>query len=687
MATLDFDSLPDAKKSATLDFDSLPDAPKGYLSRLNEDILRRGKNVGESIKGTNLNPFSRNFQTPIETLGQVAGQGMGLISDALIAEPLTSAYRYLTPKSAQAAVASGAETVAQSGLARALGAATNAYSNFAKENPVLNRNLGAAANTAAFYTPVGNTSLATITAGAPKAISRAVTGTGKAVVNAPFTVGRGAYNIGNKATDYIAGGISGKINKAWLPAEIIKDASGNVRSNAEILFLETLRNEGISFDDAIKQLSSATDMGVTPSVAITSNIPQMQTQAYLMSKGSSGSKVAADAIKDIREVQIPKMNTELIKAATGADPLAAEQYGAIASKGAKGLIADKVTKLQTRAKPFYERSVGIDKSVPIENPLMQKALGNNVVSKALDDWRTNPYTITNVKDELNTLGVATDGLDKLPYNSTVALHAARTHLRGQADIAFRSGDSQAYKAIKSGISDIDNAIESTFPDYKTARRIYSEDAGALKTLKESAVGQMANVAESDYSKIADSFMKKDAQFIRKSLKDAKPEMRNAIAGAFLKRQLEESSKDGLRFSDRVFKTSGNENRLRAIVGLERFEKMKKIDEITDQLFSTQGMGNQSITAAAQSLERGVNVPTSFMDIITSIKEKIAPSLMDMVKRDPTQAKRYNELLFSGEGDKLLKSISIGNKATASDYEKIGGFLNKNASKLTSSQVK
>ena len=288
---------------------------------------------------------------------------------------------------------------------------------------------------------------------------------------------------------------------------------------------------------------------------------------------------------------------------------------------------------------------------------------------------------------MNGLGVATDSLEKLPYNSTVALHAARTHLRGQADVAFRAGDSQAAKAIKSGINDIDNAIESTFPDYKTARRIYSEDAGALKTLKESPIGQMSNVPKSDYSKIADSFMKKDAQFIKKSLKDAKPEMRNAVAGAFLKRQLEESSKDGLRFSDKVFKTAGNENRLRAIVGLERFDKMKKIDQITEQLFGTQGMGNQSITAAAQGLERGVNVPTSFMDMLMAVKEKISPSLLEMVKRDPKEAKRYIELLLSDEGDKLLLSMSNGNKAIASDYQKIGGFLNKNAAKLTNSQVK
>jgi len=666
-----------------------PDAP-GYFERLNQDILRRGKNVGESIKGTNLNPTAgTKFQTPLQTAMQVGGQGAGLITDALLVQPAISAFNY-APDSVRQYLKEGVNAVAESAPGRAVGSVAGpvveGYKDFAKDNPVLNRDLGAAVNLAGYYTPIGNTSLATITANTPKVIGKAAAKTGNAIVGAPFAVGRGIYNVADKTTDAVAGGISNKIIKTGIPKEILKTATGVKRSNAEILFLDTLRKEGVSIDDALAQLADARGMGVTPSVAVTSNIPQMQTQAYLTSRGSSGSKVAADAVKEIREVQIPKLNTKLIETATGAHAVGAEQYGSVAAAQARDIVGKKVKMLQTRAKPFYERSVGVDKSVPVQSPQLQKALQNSVVVKSLDDWRVDPYTVTNVKNELAQLGVDPGDLQKLPYNSTVSLHAARTHLRGQADVAFRNGDSQAYKAIKSALTDIDNAVESSFPDYKTARRIYSEDAGALKTLKDSPIGKMAEAVDGDYSKIADGFMKKDPQYIKKTLSTADQKMKDAIAGAFLKRQLEEASKDGLRFSDKVFRSQGNAERLRAIVGLERFDKMKKIDGIVDQLFETQAMGKQSITAAAQSLERGVTIPTSISDALMSVRAKIAPTLLDMVNKDPIQAKRYNELLLTGEGGKLLDSISLG-KATADDFKKIGGFLNKNASKITQSTVK
>jgi hypothetical protein len=500
----------------------------------------------------------------------------------------------------------------------------------------------------------------------------------------PFQTAKGAANLFNNITDKIAGGISKKLNVVDLGDDLVKDArTGMQRSDAEILFLKTLKDEGISVDDALESLKTAQSYGVSPSVAASSNIPQMKTQAHLLVGGSAGSSTAEKAIKDITENQIPSLNKKAIEVATGAGRAPAESYGKIVADKAKSLVDEKIKTLQTRAKPHYQNSVGVDKSIPIESPMMKKALENPLVVKSLDDFRADPYTLTNVKKELADLGVDSAQLEKLPYNSTISLHAARTHLRGLADSAYSAGEKQKGTAIKEALKSIDDAIESSYPSYKTARHIYSEDAGALKVLKESPVGKMATFSEGDYSKIANDLMQKDPAYISKFLNNVKDQkMRDSIAGSFLSRKLEESGGDALRFSQSVFRSEGSANRLKALVGEDRFNQLKKIDEITDLLLETKNMKSGSITSPSQALRGDVEFPKDKDTFFSMVREKIAPSLLEMVRKDPIASKEYIDLLLTDKGYKLLESMSKGNKGLMSDVEKVGRFLNENATKIS-----
>jgi len=313
---------------------------------------------------------------------------------------------------------------------------------------------------------------------------------------------------------------------------------------------------------------------------------------------------------------------------------------------------------------------------------MQKALQNPLVVKSLDDARIDPYTLTNVKNELSDLGVAVDDLSKLPYNSTVSLHAARTHLRGLADKAFAAGEAQNGRAIKSALSDIDNAIESQFPSYKQARAVYSEDAGALKVLKDSPLGQMAVMGEGDLSKVANNLMSKDPAYIKKFMSRVNisgadsQKMRDSLAGAYLQRKLEDSAKDGLRFSDAVFRNETTKNQLKAIVGDVRYNQMEKVDTVIDQLIGTKGMMGGSRTSAVQSLkEAPMELPTSTAEFLGSLRKKFSPSLLDMVQKNPQQAARFNELLFTEEGFKLLEKINKSKNISLGDAKKVSDFLN------------
>lgn len=489
---------------------------------------------------------------------------------------------------------------------------------------------------------------------------------------------KGAISGGTKALSAInkavveptTQGISRAITQASLP----KAARG--LSDAESLYVKSLVDEGMSIDDALNSLRPSAEMGATPSVAVTASVPQMQTQGYLMAKGSAGSKVAAKAVQNITEEQIPRLNERLIKEAVGTTPKTAEEYGRVASTLAKQSIDSKRTILAKRAAPYYQQSVGVDKSLDISNPLMKRVLENPLATKALEEYRKDPYTLTNVLKELERLGVNASEIEKLPYNSTISLHGARTYLRQLSDAAFSAGERQKGAAIKSALGDIDAAIESQFPSYKTARRIYSEDAGALKALIDSPIGQMASFAEGDYSKIANQFMQKDPAYIKKTLFNMgksgvnENKMRQSIAGAFLKRQLEEARNNGLRFGDAVFKNAGNRARLEALLGKDKVLKMQKVNDVIDSLVSTKSIPQQSITSAAQSIKEGVSLPSDKAGLLAMLKNRISPNLFDLVQKNPEQAARFNELMFTDEGFKLLEKLSANKKVTFSEMESV-----------------
>jgi hypothetical protein len=662
---------------------------KGFGQRVSEDFAKRQAMVDQAKAATR-----RGDQSQAEYLLQGFGKGgLGLVND-IIGQSVVSAGRGLsaiTPDVIETPIKQGASNVAgfisdsfAGDLARQ---AASGYSQFAENNPRAARNIEAATNIGLLglsATPIKGQSVVGAVADTAGVVAKPVGKAVGVVAKAPVSATIGSVKIANKVLEGAGKVASEAVVKSNLPE--------NLRNipKAEALFLRTLQNEGVSIDDAISVLSEARKAGVSPSIAAAAEIPSMKEMGFLMGRGSQGSKVAAQAIKDIETRQIPKLNEEIIKRATGGQALSAEKYGQTVAKMAKETIDAKKRQLATRASPYYRASVGIDKSVDIQNPLMKNALSNPMVVKALDDWRVDPATLTNVQKELAEMGVDSAELTKLPYNSTVSLHAARTHLRGLRDSAFRSGDSQSQKAIKFALDDIDNAIESQFPQYKIARKIYSEDAGALKTLNESPLGVMAKVGEGDVSKIANSFMSKDPEFINKFFSKVKTaggneqKMRDSIAGAFLQRKLEDSAKEGLRFSDAVLKNQTTRNQLRAVIGQEKFDKIEAVNKIIDDLNETRGMVQGSRTSAVQSIRDEAAeavIPTSRGELLMQLKAKYVPSLIDMVKNDPAQAARFNELLFTDEGLKLLESFKGTNKLTVGDQNKLAKFFNLNKQKV------
>lgn len=659
---------------------------KNFFERVGEDMAKRAQ-IGREIDAARQSGEQGYIESGFQKAGKV---GAGLLND-IAGEALISTGRGLsniTPDFIEKPVVKAGSDVLDYLGDTAPGRfavdvakqASEKYGDFQENHPRAARNIESAVDIGALLaagkSPAGTRVADAASTTAKKGAEIAVKA-GDTILH-PVKTATDAVKLLDKITDKIASGASKAINRSDVPKALAD------LSDPEILFVKTLTNEGISVDDALGSLKAAKELKATPSVSVTSNVPQMQTQAYLTSRGSAGSKVAAQAIKDIDEVQIPSLNKKIIDQATGGRNLGAEEYGKIVGTEAKKLVDKKAAQLRTRASPYYARSIGVDKSVPIEAPEMKKALGNRLVVKALEDARTDAYTLSTTARDLAELGVDAGDIAQLPYNSTVSLHAARTQLRQLGDAAFAAGEKTKGAAIKNALADIDNAIESSFPDYKTARRIYSEDAGALKVLKDSPVGRMAQFAEGDYSKIANDLMTKDAGYIKKFVNGLgdNQKMKDSLAGAFLKRQLEEAAYEGRRFSDKVFKSEGTSERLKAIVGDERFAQMKKVDTVIDDLLKTRSIPSQSITAAAQSVKGGVDVPVDKAGLVDMVRKKIAPSLFEMVQRNPQSAARYNELLFTDEGYKLLEKISTKTKfADPKEMQAVADFLNMNADKV------
>lgn len=653
------------------------ESPKqGILSRLQDDISRRSNQAAIAnlaYKSGEQSLFERELQRAGAAGGlanDIAGEALGLIG---------SGVSFITPEFIERPVVQGAKNVSNFVAASPVGdlarSGLAAYADFSQENPRAARNINALGNIGAVVaatTPVGGASALNRVGQATMAGGKVA---GKAAANLTIQPVAKLAGILNKMTDDVASGVSGVVNRADLPP-IAKGLS-----DAEALFVQTLKNEGVSFDEALKSLQMAKQFNVSPSVSITSNIPSMQRQAFMTSQGSAGSKVAAEAVRKI-DRDIPILNERIIKEATGGKSLGAEEYGTIVAQEAKKLVDNKANTLKTRAKPFYQSAVGVDKSVPQSSKTFQRMLENPLAVKALDDFRTDPVSLTNVKNELVDLGVDAADLETLPLNSTVSLHGARVHLRRMADNLFKSGDTQGGMAVKSAINAIDETIEESFPNYKRARRIYSEDAGILKKLKDSPVGKMSTFAEGNYSQIANDLMKKDAGYIKRFSDGIdNQKMKDSIAGAFLRRQLEDAGNDGRLFSDKVFKTPATKQRLEALVGEDRFNKMQKVDNVIEQLIATRNIRAGSQTAANEAAREGMgDIPRNLTEVILSVKNKVAPSLMEMVRRDPKQAARFNELLFTDEGYKLLEKLNSGKRITKSDIDNIGDFVSKNIDK-------
>jgi hypothetical protein len=448
-------------------------------------------------------------------------------------------------------------------------------------------------------------------------------------------------------------------------------------SDAEVLFIKEIQDAGLPLEQAAKTLRSFKSQGLTPNVGIALDLGRMEQQTRLVSKGTVASPIAKQALQDIQEVQIPKLTRKIIKQATGGKLESAEDYGTTVAAAAKNLVEKSRQQLKTQAKPFYEASVGADKIIPKNSPALREVRNSPKAMQAINSWRTDVDVLENVQ---NDLGISMARVVEIPENSTVSLHAARVALSKQSQANISGPEKEA---IKSAIRKIDNAIKSEFPEYGVAVSTYSDNAKSLKTLMDSPVGKMSEMADGNFSKVANELMKKDSKYIKKFIKSIddsgleNPQaMKDSLAGAYLSSVLEKG-KGELSFRKTILGGIGGRDNLKALVGDKRFNQIIKTSSILDNMVESARTMVAGADTAGNFMAAGGSLsglPTGVRDAIGKVFEKFNPEIFDVISKNPEQIKKYAKLLTSNEGIELLEKISKGTMHTAKDYEAVGEFL-------------
>ena len=236
------DDVLDQMAGITTQKQSAPEQEQGFFSRVGEDISKRWQNIKEIDAPT-------YGQASLRGAGQIAALGSDIIGQGL-----KSVYKTFTPQVTQDMFAEGAKNIGEY-YAKPIGAVSEAYGSFAKENPNLSKDVEAVANIGSFV-PLGKgTQIA-----------------GKEALNVASDV---TYSVGKEAEQQIHNTVRNNIEKAIRPKvggksnfprtekyyERATEAVKNIIDNKENLELTTRSGDTIkgALPRSLKQFSEAID--------------------------------------------------------------------------------------------------------------------------------------------------------------------------------------------------------------------------------------------------------------------------------------------------------------------------------------------------------------------------------------------------------------------------------------------
>jgi hypothetical protein len=159
-------------------------------------------------------------------------------------------------------------------------------------------------------------------------------------------------------------------------------------------------------------------------------------------------------------------------------------FNAEARDTAKSIIDKKKQALQKKASPFYEKSYKHE--IP-ENE-MKSILKDSNIKKAYKEVISDPL----YKSELK-------GFKK---GSIKVLDQVKKNLDDKINNLYRNGYDEKARIMSNARKKLVNSLDKASPEYGKARKIYSEDLPAIKSIEESKIGKIANMSDDQVKNVS-----------------------------------------------------------------------------------------------------------------------------------------------------------------------------------------
>lgn len=566
----------------------LADKP-GFFSRVNEDILNRGKKVGDALSATRLFPewSDPNQQNPIRTLGQVAGQGLLTVGDVGL-EALKSAYDYTAAPLTKQAVTGLGNYLINTDTAKSAASSAAPVVKYLQDNPGLSRDLEAL-TAIPLAKPVGEMAQASAASmkGTPALLAEFLkdeTHQLRAPKNATDAVNR---RWDKKTIDYLT--MSAAQRRVAKLMEQDPDLVSRI-TNAE----NTLK------------LSSKYGQNITPAEALSFGEadPLIKMQAEL-----SGHPVTGASMAKMNQDRLQKLNDAYGMVADSVSPVRSADEAAQAVKQRAG---DTISTLrmakEAEAAPLYKEA--FRKQVPtiqttFDNPYLAKEqLGELDLLKQSDPnaaYFLNKATDPSISDP----SLRTQVFGK-PENSVAVLDAAKKLM----DQAISKGEVADVKALTESKNKI-VALADKYanPQYAQARGIYSSDPDFFKAvIDKTGLRPLADMESLENAKVPTNLLKDSPErtaFIANQLGDTG---KGDAMAAILRGAMETNPAPDMRgLAGKMLRTGQKEQQLRAYspYATDALTDLDKIGSKINTTAITQGE-NQSANVLSDVARTGTN---------------------------------------------------------------------------------
>lgn len=309
------------------------------------------------------------------------------------------------------------------------------------------------------------------------------------------------------------------------------------------------------------------------------------------------------------------------------------------------------------AKPFYDKAFSGNK--PVSGPkvveLTNRPSGKAAIQQGLKMAQDEGIPLEDL--------VIRDAKGNIVGYTMKALHYGKMALDDMIDSAVRSGNNQAARNLTTLKNQWLDEMDRISPDYAQGRKIFAGHSANQRALE---MGRQATKAHPDQiKKDLDGLSKSEQEFYRQG---------------YSQRIIEEieGASDKGNVVNRIFGTKIKRDRMRAILGDEKYEELAqryKLESDMYQTYADVNVGSQTAqrTAAQQDLNEGIAAlsPEAAAGVGQSVRSGSIMPLLNAIGWQRFQAllngvgmrtrEQVVKLLFSNDPDEVRAGIALLNR--------------------------